>query len=86
MTKHIYKELTCTVCNKKYLSNYFYTHKKSRIHQKKSVEIEIKEQLLKDENKMEIDNLDVKEIIKSKIDIINNNINDIYKLIENKNI
>jgi len=83
MTKHIYKELTCTVCNKKYLSNYFYTHKKSLIHQKKSVGLEIKEQLLKDQQKMEIDSLDKTQIIKSKLDIINNNLNEIYKLLEN---
>jgi hypothetical protein len=81
MTK--YKELNCEICNKKYLSNYFYTHKKSKIHQKKCVGLEIKEQLLKDQQAMEIDNNNIKEIIKGKLDIINVNLNEIYKLLEN---
>jgi hypothetical protein len=45
--------------------------------------MELKEQLLKDKIQADFNNHNVKEVVKSKIDIINNNINEIYKLIEN---
>jgi hypothetical protein len=77
-----YKKIKCIPCGKDYLSNYYYTHKKQMCHQKKCVSMELKEQLLKDKIQMEEDKQNIKEIIKSKIDIINNNIKEIYKLME----
>jgi hypothetical protein len=44
-----YKSIKCELCNKSYLNNYFYTHKKSKIHLKKMVQDGIKQELLKDD-------------------------------------
>jgi hypothetical protein len=82
-----YKTITCVPCNKSYLNNYFYTHRKSKIHLKKATNEDIKLNLLKEEDKerpKENDNKHNINIINEKLkDIINNlnNINDILKII-----
>ena len=48
-----YKPLKCDVCNKTYLDNYFYAHKKTKKHIKNINAIEIKKDLLKEDEKKE---------------------------------
>jgi hypothetical protein len=57
-----YKSIKCELCNKSYLNNYFYTHKKSKIHLKKMVQDELKQELLKD-NEIVKDDEDVNLLI-----------------------
>ena len=77
-----YKEIRCDICNKTYLNNYYYNHRKSVVHQKKMVAHDIKANLLKDEIPSGLKNNNIELLNNIKFDLQNiiNYIN------ENKNI
>jgi hypothetical protein len=77
-TNHIYKEIKCQLCNRTYKNNYFYTHKKSKSHLKKSNGLILKANLLKDDETKDnniITNNDLITSIKNDAQNILSNIN-----------
>ena len=57
--KPVYTEKTCEICNKKYLSNYYYQHRNTQKHKIKEKSKEIKNELLKEDKKETKSNIDL---------------------------